>query len=275
MNKRQLAYVRAVALTMSCIVASLTIFNLLTIATKSISVEIPTEKDISWSIDPQNKEFLFRTAFSVKNHGAYDISNIDVAAKLVKGNDASLISFEKQNMVVLRGSDKTFDILINLDLDTISWYDWLSLIYDDTTLSLVLDIDASYMFGLIDFTVDEVIEIPWKPPVANISENEAVKAGINGLFDILNIARNGSLPTIEQVFSIFSIPEVNYTSESGFAYKFNMSDHSETVKQINCTVKTPLLLMDGTFVSHGSILIGLKDNSPMFEVKEVGIDYVE
>lgn len=275
MNKRQLAYVRAVALAMSCIVASLTIFNLLTIATKSISVEIPTEEDISWSIDPQNKEFLFRTAFSVKNHGAYDISDIDVAAKLVKDDDTSLISFAKQNMVVLRGSDKTFDILINLDLDKISWYDWLSLIYDDTTLSLVLDIDASYMYGLIDFTVDEVIEIPWSPPIANISENEAVKAGINGLFELLNIARNGSLPSVEEVFSILSTPEVNYTSESGFAYIFNISDYAETVKCIDCTVKTPLLVMDGMFVSHGSILVGLKDGKPMFEVKEVGMDYVE
>ncbi|MCK5459261.1 MAG: hypothetical protein KAI20_05170, partial [Thermoplasmatales archaeon] len=157
MNRQHLTYVRAFALVMSCVVATLTICNLFTIATKSIEVDIPTEEDISWSIDPQQKEILFRTSFAVKNHGTYDISNIDVAAKLVKDNDKSLISFEKQDMIVLRGSDKTFDLLVSLDLDTISWFDWLSLMYNDTTLQLVLDIDASYMFGLVDFTVDEII----------------------------------------------------------------------------------------------------------------------
>ena len=163
MNRQHLTYVRAFALVMSCVVASLTICNLFTIATKSIEVAIPTEEDISWSIDPQQKEILFRTAFAVKNHGTYDISNIDVAARLVKDNDKSLISFEKQDMTVLRGSNKTFDLLISLDLDTISWFDWLNLMYKDTTLQLVLDIDASYMFGLVDFTVDEIIEFLGHP----------------------------------------------------------------------------------------------------------------
>ncbi len=275
MNRQHLTYVRAFALVMSCVVATLTICNLFTIATKSIEVDIPTEEDISWSIDPQQKEILFRTSFAVKNHGTYDISNIDVAAKLVKDNDKSLISFEKQDMIVLKGSDKTFDLLISLDLDTISWFDWLSLMYNDTTLQLVLDIDASYMFGLVDFTVDEIIEIPWSPPIANLSENEMVKDGMNGVLNLLNIASNGSIPTMSDIFSLYTLPELNFTAENGFSFILNISDYSDAVKKITLSITTPLIVMDGKFVFNAEVLVGIEEGAPLFKVQEVAIQYVE
>jgi len=275
MNRQHLTYVRAFALVMSCVVATLTICNLFTIATKSIEVDIPTEEDISWSIDPQQKEILFRTAFAVKNHGTYDISDIDVAAKLVKDNDKSLISFEKQDMIVLRGSDKTFDLLISLDLDTISWFDWLSLMYNDTTLQLVLDIDASYMFGLVDFTVDEIIEIPWSPPIANLSENEMVKDGMSGVLNLLNIASNGSIPTMSDIFSLYALPELNFTAENGFSFILNISDYSDAVKKITLGITTPLIVMDGKFVFNAEVLVGIEEGAPLFKVQEVAIQYVE
>jgi hypothetical protein len=275
MNRQHLTYVRAFALVMSCVVATLTICNLFTIATKSIEVDIPTEEDISWSIDPQQKEILFRTSFAVKNHGTYDISGIDVKAKLVKDNDKSLISFEKQDMIVLRGSDKTFDLLISLDLDTISWFDWLSLMYKDTTLQLVLDIDASYMFGLVDFTVDEIIEIPWSPPIANLSENEMVKDGMNGVLNLLNIASNSSIPTMSDVFSLYTLPELNFTAENGFSFILNISDYSDTVKKITLSITTPLIVMDGKFVFNAEVLVGIEEGAPLFKVQEVSIQYVE
>lgn len=275
MNRQHLTYVRAFALVMSCVVATLTICNLFTIATKSIEVDIPTEEDISWSIDPQQKEILFRTSFAVKNHGTYDISNIDVAANLVKDNDKSLISFEKQDMIVLRGSDKTFDLLVSLDLDTISWFDWLSLMYNDTTLQLVLDIDASYMFGLVDFTVDEIIEIPWSPPIVNLSENEMVKDGMNGVLNLLNIASNGSIPTMSDIFSLYTLPELNFTAENGFSFILNISDYSDAVKKITLSITTPLIVMDGKFVFNAEVLVGIEEGAPLFKVQEVAIQYVE
>jgi len=275
MNRRHLTYVRAFALVMSCVVATLTICNLFTIATRSIEVDIPTEEDISWSIDPQQKEILFRTSFAVKNHGTYDISDIDVTAKLVKDNDKSLISFEKQDMIVLKGSDKTFDLLISLDLDTISWFDWLSLMYNDTTLQLVLDIDASYMFGLVDFTVDEIIEIPWSPPIANLSENEMVKDGMNGVLNLLNIASNSSIPTMSDIFSLYTLPELNFTAENGFSFILNISDYSDAVKKITLSITTPLIVMDGKFVFNAEVLVGIEEGAPLFKVQEVAIQYVE
>jgi hypothetical protein len=274
MNRQQLAYIRVVALAMAGLVATLAICNLFTIATKSISVEIPSEEDIHWSIDPLQKEILFRTTFSVKNQGVYNIDDIDISAQLVKDDTRPLFTFEKQDMVVLRGSNTTFDLLIPINLFKISWFDWLSLMYKNTTLKLLLDIDATYMFGLIDFTANEAIEIPWSPPLLNLSNNTTVQKGITGILTILNIAQNGSIPSVSDLISLFSLPQVSITTENGFAFSLNISSYSETVKNITCHLIIPLLVMDGGVEFTASILVGFEAGSPVFRIQEVGVQYV-
>jgi hypothetical protein len=273
MNRQQLTYFRVVALIMAGVVTTLTICNLFTIATKGISVDLPAEEDIHWSIDPVQKEILFRTAFSVKNQGIYDISDIDISAQLVKEDMTPLFSFEKQDMVVLRGSNTTFDLLIPIDLDKISFLDWFSLIYKNSTLHLLLDIDALYMFGLVEFTANEAIDIPWSPPL-NLSDNTTVQTGVKGLLTLLNISQNKSISPLSDIISLFSLPQVSYTADNGFAFSLNISNYSETVKNITCHVIVPLLVIDGCFEFTTSILVGFEAGCPVFRIQEVGIEYV-
>ncbi len=273
MNRQQLTYFRVVALIMAGVVATLTICNLFTIATKGISVDLPAEEDIHWSIDPVQKEILFRTAFSVKNQGVYDISDIDISAQLVKDDRTPLFSFEKQDMVVLRGSNATFDLLIPIDLDKISFIDWFSLMYKNTTLQLLLDIDAFYMFGLIEFTANEAIDVPWSPPL-NLSDNTTVQAGVQGIRTLLNISQNKSIASLSDIISLFSLPQVSYTADNGFAFSLNISSYSETVKNITCYVIVPLLVVKGGLEFTTSILVGFEADSPVFRIQEVGIQYV-
>jgi len=274
MNRQQLTYFRVVALIMAGVVATLTICNLFTIATKGISVNLPAEEDIHWSIDPMQKEILFRTAFSVRNQGVYDISDIDISAQLVKEDMTPLFSFEKQDMVVLRGSNTTFDLLIPIDLDKISFLDWFSLMYKNTTLQLLLDIDALYMFGLIEFTANEAIDVPWSPPL-NLSDNTTVQAGVKGILSLLNIAQNKSIATLSDIISLFSLPQVSYTADNGFAFSLNISNYSETVKNITCHVILPLLVVNGDLEFTVSLLVGFEAGCPVFQIQEVGIQYVD
>ena len=274
MNRQQLTYFRVVALIMAGVVATLTICNLFTIATKGISVDLPAEEDIHWSIDPVQKEILFRTAFSVRNQGVYDISDIDISAQLVKEDMTPLFSFEKQDMVVLRGSNTTFDLLIPIDLDKISFLDWFSLMYKNTTLQLLLDIDALYMFGLIEFTANEAIDVPWSPPL-NLSDNTTVQAGVKGILSLLNIAQNKSIASLSDIISLFSLPQVSYTADNGFAFSLNISNYSETVKNITCHVIVPLLVINGGLEFTVSLLVGFEAGYPVFRIQEVGIQYVD
>jgi hypothetical protein len=273
MNRQQLSYFRVVALIMAGLVASLTVGNLFTIATKGISVNLPTEEDIHWSVDPLQKEILFRTSFSVRNQGVYDISGIDISAQLVKEDNTPLYSFEKKDLVVLRGSNTTFDLLIPFDLDKISFFDWFSLMYRNTALQLLLDVDASYMFGLVEFTANEAISIPWSSPL-NLSDNTTVQAGVQGLCTLLNISENSSIASLSDIISLFSLPQVSYTAANGFAFSLNISGYSETVKNITCHVIVPLLVIDGCFEFSVSILVGFEAGSPVFRIQEAGIEYV-
>jgi hypothetical protein len=274
MNRQQLIYFRVVALIMTGCVALLTIGNLFTIATKGISVTLPTEKDIQWSIDPLQKEILFRTAFSVKNEGVYDISGIDISATIVKDDKTPLFTYEKEDMVVLHGTNTTFDLLVPLDLDKISFFDWFSLLYKNTTLRLLLDIDALYMFGLIEFTANEAINIPWSKPPLNLSDNKTIQAGIRGLCTILNISQNKSISSLADIFSLFSLPEISYTGENGFVFCLNISSYSDTLKNITCHIITPLFVVKGAFEFSVTIIIGIEGGNPVFRVQEAGVEYV-
>ncbi len=274
MNRQQLAYFRVVALIMAGLVATLTIGNLFTIATKGISVTLPTEDEIHWSIDPVQKEVLFRTSFSVKNQGVYDISDIDISADLVKDDMTPLFSFKKQDMTVLRGSNTTFDLLIPLNLDTISFFDWFSLMYKNTTLQLLLDINALYMFGLIEFTANEAIDIPWSPPLRNLSDNSTVQAGVQSIFTLLNIAQNKSISSLSDIISLFSLQQISYTTENGFAFSLLISNYSETVKNITCHIIVPLLVTNGALAFTASLLMGIDEGGFLFRIQEIGIEYV-
>jgi hypothetical protein len=274
MNRQQLTYLRVVALIMTGLLATLTIGNLFTIATKAISVTLPTEDEIEWSIDPLQKEILFRTSFSVNNQGVYDIRDIDISAQLVKKDRTPLVSYEKQDLVVLRGTNTTFDLLIPIDLDTISFFDWFSLIYKNTTLQLLLDIDALYMFGLVEFTANEAIDIPWSQPPLNLSDNKTIQTGIQGLCTLFNITQNQSITTLSDIFSLFSIPEFYYSSGNGFVFNLTITTYSETLKNITCQIITPLLIVSGAFEFTASFLVGFEGNNPVFRVQEAGIEYV-
>lgn len=274
MNRQQLAYFRVVALIMAGLVASLTIGNLFTIATKGISVTLPSEDEIQWSVDPVQKEILFRTAFSVKNQGIYDISDIDISAQIVKEGKTTLFTYEKQDMVVLHGTNTTFDLLIPLDLDTISLFDWISLLYKNTTLQLVLDINAFYMYGLVEFTTNEAIDIPWSNPPLNLSTNATVQAGLDGLCTILNLSQNKSIVSISDIFSLFALPQISYLNENGFLFTLNISSYSETVKNVTCHLIAPLFVVNGAIEFMLSLIIGIEGNDPVFHVQEVTFQYV-
>jgi hypothetical protein len=274
MKRQQLTYLRVVALIMTGLVATLTICNLFTIATKAVSVYLPTEEDIHWSIDPMQKELLFRTTFSVNNQGVYDIKGIGISAQLVTENKKPLIRFEKKDMVALRGTNTTFELLIPINLDTISIVDWFSLSYKKTTLQLLLDIDALYMFGLIEFTVNEEIDVPWSPPLLNFSTNSTVQQGLQGIYSLLQISQNSSLASFSDIISLFSLPQISYTAENGFSFFLSIASYSETVNNITFRIITPLFVTNGSFEFTASFLIGFEEGTFVFEMQEVSVRYV-
>jgi len=187
-EKKDLVYLRIMAISLSCLVATMTFLNVMTVATHSIDFEVPEEGDFEWAVDPVGQKLLFMSSFKVSNNGAFDIDKLGINAWLENSHGVRLIEFHREDLLISRGGDRTFDIMVSLPVDVFTPAGWLKFLSRDDTLSLTVDIDADYMFGLVHVTVDEVIQYPWAAPLKNILSRENI---ISGLSTILELADNG------------------------------------------------------------------------------------
>ena len=187
-EKKDLVYVRIMAIALSCLVATMTFLNVMTVATHSIEFKIPEEGNFGWAVDPVGQKLLFMSSFEVSNNGAFDIDKLGINAWLENSHGVRLIEFHKEDLVISRGGDRTFDIMVVLPMDVFTPAGWLEFLSRDDTLNLTVDIDADYMFGLVHVTVDEVIQYPWAAPLNNILNEENI---ISGLGMVLELAESG------------------------------------------------------------------------------------
>lgn len=216
----------------------------------------------------------------MSNHGAYDIDDIDINAELQTGAGQKLIDFEKNDLVVSRGSDKSFDIMVTLAMEDIPLIDWLSLIYKDTVLRLVVDVDASYMFGLIHFTIDEVLEYPWNAPLGNLSENN--NSMVSGLFSVLALAGQGNgydikdIEDIRNAISLFDMGNFEYLSDWGYSFILNTSTgSSRNIMNISYRIEVPIIGLDGKLAIGFGVIVDLPGEEIFVKLQEVKINFVQ
>jgi hypothetical protein len=275
MTTRRLALLRASALTMSLLVACLTLGNLLTLATRGITVTLPEPDDIHWSIDPQGQNILLHTTFSIHNHGVYHITNINSDIKLLNQYNHTLITYQTHDLASTRGSDSIFDILIPLHIDRISLFDWISLVYSHTSLRLVINADAQYMFDLLQFSMHETITIP--SPTTSLEallNNTAVKTGITGLTTLAGLLADGRLPNLTALADLLTLPPVSYVTETGWGFTLTIHNITNTLKQYTFTITTPVPFQTGSFVFTAILRFGLDENTtPVLTLETMRIAY--
>lgn len=272
MNKKQLRKLRLVAIIFTGLIASLSLGNLFTVASHGVDFETPEADSVTIAYDPINNDLLFLTDFKVKNHGAYGIDDIDIKADLLNEKDVKLVDFAKNDVVVPRGNDKSVDIAVALDLDKISILDWLKLIYRDSSFKLLVDIDASYMFSLIDVTVDEEIVIPWTSPTRMIMENETI---INSLFLIVENAVNESgIVQPEQISSVKDFIKNGYYKNT-YLKRYSLEiviDHiSNYTKEMSTSLSVFLPKIDSTVTLNFKIKLNVFEESILPQMKEVTV----
>ncbi len=274
MKKEQLVYVRIAAVSLSCLVATLTLCNLLTVVTHGIDFEVPEQDDFTWAIDPVEKRILFLTNFTVKNHGVYDIEDIDVNAWLVTDDGRTLLGFSKEDMVVSWGSDKRFEVMIPMDLDEIPLSDWFGLLYKDTAINLILDIDADYMFGLVHVTVDEVLSYQWYAPFSDYDGD--FMATLFSIVEIVGYDLGHSFGDVERAIieQAMLIEDFEFVSNDGYAIWVNTSDVSEGIREMACEITAPLEYFDGELDIGFRVHLGLPNDVPYVRLEEVSVSYV-
>ena len=277
MNKKKLGYVRIAAITLSLMLGTLTILNLLTIMTHGIEIEIPDENQFSWAIDPVEMKILIITGFTVKNHGAYDIENIDISARIITQEGDELLSFQERGLAVSSGSIRDFDIILEISLNDIDLMNWLSLLYRDTTMSLIIDIDAEYMFGLIHVTVDETLDRDWIAPLSGYSPENDIMPWILGAFGYYSMGIDQAVWDVQRtaVEYLMEIDEFHYLSEAGYEILVTGQNYSDGgLRELNCAITIPVDDLSGDILLGYNMTFGIANDEVIINIQEVNITYV-
>jgi hypothetical protein len=153
---------------LNLLLASISLANLYTIVAGAVEVDIPAEDDFAWTIDTRDEEANFMANFTVTNHGLYDITDLDIRAKVFTEKGNLLIDYRYQNLLIPSGKTNRFNIYATLPFHNIDPEEWRHLLVNDSVFYLDVDISANYLWGLGRFVVDEVLAYPWEAPINQI-----------------------------------------------------------------------------------------------------------
>lgn len=159
---------RLVIIALNCLLASLSLINLYTIAAGAVVVDIPEETDFAWTIDTKYEEATFLGNFTVENRGLYDISNLDIHAIVRSERGNELVDYVQEDLIIPSGQKRTFYIVAEMPFEKIDMDEWRELMVNDSVFYLDVDIRASYLWGLGTFVVDDVLEYPWEAPLSQM-----------------------------------------------------------------------------------------------------------
>ncbi len=183
---------------LNCLLASLSLINLYTIAAGAVKVEIPEEDDFAWTIDTKYEEANFLANFTVTNRGLYDIFNLNIHAIVTTEKGNMLVDYRQKDLTIPSGHTKKFNIIAVLPFERIDLDEWRDLMVNDSVFYLDVDIRANYLWGLSTFVVDDTLEYLWEAPIKKIENNtddnimEIIKyfftqdPSIAGFIDIVN-----------------------------------------------------------------------------------------
>lgn len=197
-SKEAVVRFRMVVIALNCLLASMSLINLYTIAAGAVKVEIPEEEDFAWTLDTKYDEANFLANFTVTNNGLYDIYDLDIHAIVRSEKGTMLIDYRQNDLTIPSGHIKKFNIFAIMPFDRIDMDEWRGLMFNDSVFYLDVDITANYLWGLGKFVVDDTLAYPWEAPLrhlGNMTDDIIVdlikyvfqeNADINGFIDMLS-----------------------------------------------------------------------------------------
>lgn len=188
---------KLVIIVLNCLLASLSLINLYTIASGAVQVDIPEETDFAWTIDTKYQEVNYLANFTVSNHGLYDITDLDIHAIVKTEKGTMLIDYTQNDLRIPAGHTRRFNIGAVLPFERIDTKEWRELMLNDSVFYLDVDIKANYLWGLSTFVVDDILEYEWQAPIKKIENSTEAyivslfkfmaseDASINGFMDMV------------------------------------------------------------------------------------------
>ena len=170
-NRKLIIKLKPVIVALNILMAAISLINLATLAAGAIKVDAPAEEDFAWIVDSEENLATFLADFTVKNHGIYDIDDVNIHAQITDERGALLVDYRQDGLTIPHGTIKVFNISALLPLERVAPSTVVYLLLNDSVFHLHLDITATTMWGLSHFSVDQTLDYPWKSPVKAFAEN--------------------------------------------------------------------------------------------------------
>jgi hypothetical protein len=186
LSLKKLTILKLAIVIINLLIAIISITSLYTVASGEFNVLLPEKDDISWEV--QDDQFVFTTNVTIQNGGLYPIEDLSIHIGLVEENsNYSLIDYNHIVELIPKQTDSIEFLEIPLDLDFNEWLDagLDTLIFEDSTLILSVNVEAYYTMKLVRFYADYTLDSPWSAP---IKEYEIFPSEIVPNFDNDNIA---------------------------------------------------------------------------------------
>ena len=163
---KKLLGLKAAIIIINLIIAAISITSLYTVASGKFNVLLPEQGDISWEV--QDGKLVFTTNVTIQNGGVYSIEDLTIDVKVVENKSKyTLIEYDHLVSAIPSQTDHIEYLEIPLDLDFDEWMEagLDKLIFEDSTLTLSLNVQAFYTMRLVRFYADYILESPWSAPI--------------------------------------------------------------------------------------------------------------
>ncbi len=170
MKRDAVRSMRTVLVVANALIVFLSLTNLFLVAAGAINVQVPDADDLSYVYDTTNRTLQVDTSFTVRNGGIYSVKNLDIHAVLVTHTGYTLIEFDRLDLRVDAGEERTFPIHVDMVLDRLLDPRMFGFLVEDGQLELRVNVRADYTMGLTKFRSDERIIYPWESPLGMLRD---------------------------------------------------------------------------------------------------------
>ena len=141
-------------------ISVMVLLSFLPLATGGFRVDLPQQKDISWSYS--EGVLTFSAPVGISNGGVYDITHLTVDSTIDNSTGCRLADEEAEWGTVQAGSNVVRDYTFSLDLVGLigEGSDWM--LFNPDTFSINLNISAKYTLDLVAFSAEYTMSFPWE-----------------------------------------------------------------------------------------------------------------
>jgi len=136
------------------------VLSFLPLATGGFRVDLPQQKDVSWSYS--EGMLTFSAPVGISNGGVYDITHMTVNSTIDNSTGYRLANEEIEWGTVQAGSNVVRNYTFSLDLVGLIGEGVDSMLFNPETFSINLNISAKYTLDLVEFSAGYAMSFPWE-----------------------------------------------------------------------------------------------------------------